>query len=188
MTSTASPYIPRTLHNASASLRAAPSACKRSVLDPTLSMTNPDKQHMWIDCENNGQSQAWETAKYIWRKATDRQWPAITTGMVRGANALSFKDDLTKDSERLRILISVTIWSIWKSRNENSINNRDVTPNKTTGTLRELIRELIRKSWNSIRFMEGGIRLRRQRAIKVLWAEGRLTNFDPKTGSLVDLT
>ena len=36
--------------------------------------------------------------------------------------------------------------------------------------------------------MEGGTRLRRQRVIKVLWAEGRLTNFDLKTGPLVGLT
>jgi len=71
-------------------------------------------------------------------KTTDRQWPAITTGLIRGATVLSFKDDFTKDSERLRILISMTVWSIWKSRNEKSINNRDVTPNETTGTLREL--------------------------------------------------
>ena len=116
----------------------------------------------------DGQTQAWETAKHIWRKTTDRQWPAIATGLVRGATALSFKDDLTRDSERLRILISMTVWSIWKTRNGNSINNRDVTPNETIGTQRELIRELIRKSWNPTRFMEGGIRLRRQRAIKVL--------------------
>ena len=42
MTSVASPYIPRTLRNASASLRAAHSTRKRSVLNPTLSMTNSD--------------------------------------------------------------------------------------------------------------------------------------------------
>ena len=36
--------LPGTLRNASASLRAAPSACERSMLDQTLSMTNnPDK-------------------------------------------------------------------------------------------------------------------------------------------------
>lgn len=27
-----------------------------------------------------------------------------------------------------RILISMIIWAIWKSRNKNSINNQDVTP------------------------------------------------------------
>jgi len=42
MTNIASPYIPRTLHNALASLWAAPSACKHSVLDLTLSITNSD--------------------------------------------------------------------------------------------------------------------------------------------------
>jgi len=42
-----------------------------------------DKQHMWIDCENNSQTQAWETAKYIWTKTTDTLWivsPVVRTG------------------------------------------------------------------------------------------------------------
>jgi len=96
----------------------------------------------------------------------------ISTGLIRGTTTLSFKEDLSKDSERLCILISMTIWSIWKSRNENTINNRDVTLGETTGILEELIRDLIRKSWNLTGFMEGREKLKRQCAIKVLWAEG----------------
>jgi len=164
--------------------RAHCSFCKKKGLPDTIE----SEQHMWIDCENNGQSQAWETSRRIWRKTTDRPWPIISTGLIRGTTALSFKDDLSKDSERLRILISMTIWSIWKSRNENTINNRDVTPGETTGLLEELIRDLVRKSWNSTRFMEGRQKLKRQCAIKVLWAEGRLTDFDPKEGPSVDFT
>jgi len=131
--------------------RAYCSFCRKKGLPDTIE----SEQHIWIDCENNGQSQAWETSRRIWRKTTDRSWPVISTGLIRGTTALSFKDGLSKDSERLRILISMTIWSIWKSRNENTINNRDVTPGETTGLLEELIRDLIRKSWNSTRFMEG---------------------------------
>jgi hypothetical protein len=41
------------------------------------------------------------------------------------------RNDYSKDSERLRILISMTIWAIWKSRNKNSINDQDVAPSET---------------------------------------------------------
>ena len=80
---------------------------------------------------------------------------------------------------------NTAIWQGWKKK--NTINNRDVTPGETTGLLEELIRDLVRKSWNATRFMEGRQKLK-QRAIKVLWAEGRLTDFDLKEGPSVDFT
>jgi len=86
----------------------------------------------------------------IWGKTTSRTWPNMTTDLIRGITAQSFKEDLTKDSERLRILVSMTIWAIWKSRNKNTIQDQVVTPNETRETLKELIRDIIRKSWNSM--------------------------------------
>jgi len=82
----------------------------------------------------------------------------------------------------------MTIWAIWKSRNKNSILDQDVAPSETREVLKELIRDLIRKSWNATRFMEGGRRLTRQRAFKTLWADGRFADFNPKTGPSVDFT
>jgi len=79
----------------------------------------------------------------------------MITDLIRGITALSFEDDLTRDSERLRILVSMTIWAIWKSRNKNTLQDQVVTPNETRETLKEMIRDIIRKSWNSTRLMEG---------------------------------
>jgi len=56
-------------------------------------------EHIWLECENNGQSQAWRTAETIWHKLTTRNWPPISMGMLRGAAAISFKNDYSKDSE-----------------------------------------------------------------------------------------
>ena len=77
---------------------------------------------------------------------------------------------------------------MWKSRNKNSILDQVVAPSETREVLKELIRDLIRKSWNATRFMEGGRRLTRQRAIKTLWAARRFAVFNPKTGPSVDFT
>jgi len=79
------------------------------------------EQHMWLECENNGQSLAWDMVKNTWNKATTRTWPNVSLGLIRGTAAISFKRDFNKDSERLRILISMTIWAIWKSRNCDNI-------------------------------------------------------------------
>ena len=73
--------------------------------------------------------------------------------------AISFIDDHNRDSERLCILISMTIWAIWKSRNKNSINNQDIATNETREVLKDLLSDLVRRSWNATRFIEGGRRL-----------------------------
>ena len=85
-----------------------------------------------------------------WRKTTDRQWPNISMGLIRGVAALSFENDLSKDSERIRNLISMTVWTIWKSRNKNSINDQDISQAEIRETLKELISDMIRKSWNAM--------------------------------------
>ena len=67
------------------------------------------EEHLWLECSNSGQAQAWKFTKRIWRKTTNRNWPIITMGLIRGAAALSFEKDTSNDSERLRTLISMKI-------------------------------------------------------------------------------
>ena len=54
------------------------------------------EQHMCLDCENNGQALAWETAKNF--------------NIIYGAKLT--RNDHSKDSERLHALISMTICAI----------------------------------------------------------------------------
>jgi hypothetical protein len=145
-----------------------------------------NEQHIWLECENNGQAAAWEIARAMWERTTSKVWPNISLGLIRGTAALTFENDYRKDSERLRILISMTVWAIWKSRNKYSINDQDVAPIETGETLKELIREQVRKSWNATRFMKGDRRKNSQDALRTLWAEGRLAKFDLKTGPIVE--
>jgi len=134
--------------------RAHCSFCKRVNNEETIK----SKQHMWQDCKNNRQTQAWEMTRKIWQKCTLRPWPLLSIGLIRGSPALSYENDFNKDAERLWTLISMTIWSIWKSRNKNTILNQVITSNKTRETLEELIQDLIRKSWNATHSMDEGRR------------------------------
>jgi len=101
---------------------------------------------------------------------------------------MAYENDFNKDAERLRTLISMTIWSIWKSRNKSTILNQDVAPNETRETLKDLIQDLIRKSWNATRFMEEGSRKIRQRELRKIWADKKFASFDAKTGPTIDLS
>ena len=144
------------------------------------------EQHMWLECTNSGQAQAWETTEKIWRKSTERDWPPITLGLIRGSAALTFEKDTNKDSERIKILISMTIWAIWKSKIKISINDENVPIHETTQTLKAQISNLIRNSWNATCFMEENRKASRRQGIRKLWADERLTNFDPERGPEVD--
>jgi hypothetical protein len=146
------------------------------------------EQHLWLNCENNGQRMAWIMAENVWKKTTSRNWPVLTTGLIKGASAITFENDSNKDSERLRILISMTIWAIWKSRNKNTISDQDVAQQEATETLKGLLTDLIRKSWNATRFMEDARRAIRQRYLCKLWADKRFADLDLKTGPTVDFS
>jgi len=73
----------------------------------------------------------------------------------------------------------MTIRSIWKSRNKSTILDQDVTPKETRETLKELIKDLIRKRWSATRLLEEGERITRQREIRKIWADKNFANFGP---------
>jgi len=146
------------------------------------------EQHLWLECENSGQAQAWNTTRELWHKSTTRDWPDTNLGLIRGTAALTFDHDMNKDSERLRILISMTVWAIWKSKIKISIQNQDVTPNETTQILKGLLTDLLTKSWNATRFMEEDRKLKKQKKLRKLWAEKKLTKFDPLAGPQINFT
>ena len=96
------------------------------------------------------------------------------------------KKTIAKTPKRLHILISMIVWAIWKSRNKYSINDQDIAPIKTGETLKALIWEQVRKSWNATRFMKGDRRKNSHDVIQTLWAEDCFAKFDLKTGPVVE--
>ena len=80
----------------------------------------------------------------------------------------------------------MTIWAIWKSKIKNSINDENVPIHETTQMLKAQISNLIRNSWNAMCFMEENRKASRRQGIRKLWADERLTNFDPERGPKVD--
>ena len=69
-----------------------------------------------------------------------------------------------------------------------AVSNQDIAPTETGEDLKELLCDLVRKSWNATRFMEGGTRLDRQHDLRTLWADKQLVDFDIKTGSTANFT
>ncbi|KAJ7601415.1 hypothetical protein B0H17DRAFT_969783, partial [Mycena rosella] len=84
-----------------------------------------DLEHILLKCKRPGQAQIWALAKDLWlRKHTS--WPELSIGGALGCGLAAFTDEkgraLPGTSRFYRILISESIFIIWKIRNESVIS------------------------------------------------------------------
>ncbi|KAJ7181112.1 hypothetical protein C8R46DRAFT_1319730, partial [Mycena filopes] len=86
-----------------------------------------DLEHILLKCRRPGQAQIWDLAKDLWHKKHP-EWPELTLGSILGCGLASFTDEkgrpLLGASRLYRILISESMFLIWKIRNNCVINRR----------------------------------------------------------------
>jgi ribonuclease HI len=89
-----------------------------------------DLAHILVGCRSPGQELIWKAAKSLWLEK-EAHWPTISLGTVLGCGLAEFRDDrgkLKRGTQRLyRILISESVYLIWKIRNDRVIS-RDGEP------------------------------------------------------------
>ncbi|KAJ6517684.1 hypothetical protein DFH09DRAFT_940328 [Mycena vulgaris] len=89
-------------------------------------------QHILFECACPGQAIVWSLAGELWKKKYDVPLPPPSMGMVLGSPLTSFEGETrTKPSgvNRLyRILISESVYLIWKLRNESVIQKEGAAP------------------------------------------------------------
>jgi hypothetical protein len=129
--------------------RAYCTACEENEVTEVLE----DETHLWIGCPYNGQKEAWEAAKDIWKRVSAKEWPALSVGLLRGIGAIELKDEsgkplMTSDSKKLKILITASIWAIWKTRNRRSISNVHTAPEDSVKELLNILKDLSKKLAN----------------------------------------
>jgi hypothetical protein len=69
-----------------------------------------------------------------------------------------------------------------------SPKDQDVAPNETTQILKELLSDPVRKSWDATRLMKTSRKENKQQALRKLWAEKRMTEFDPGSGPHINFS
>ncbi|KAJ7930300.1 hypothetical protein B0H13DRAFT_1595499, partial [Mycena leptocephala] len=93
-----------------------------------------DLEHILLKCKSPGQSQIWALAKELWLKKFPK-WPELSLGGILGCGLATFTDDKGKSlpgaSHLYRILISESLFTIWKVRNHRVIseNGGPLSPN-----------------------------------------------------------
>ncbi|KAJ7715583.1 hypothetical protein B0H16DRAFT_1339649, partial [Mycena metata] len=85
-----------------------------------------DLEHVLIKCRRPGQSEVWSLARNLWMRKCN-SWPEPSLGSILGCGLATFRDERGKNSPGLarlyRILVSESIFVIWKIRNDTVINH-----------------------------------------------------------------
>ena len=82
-----------------------------------------DLAHILLKCKAPGQNEVWEATRELWRHKHP-QWPELTVGTLLGCGLARFQSTRNAAGiQRLyRILISESMFVIWKLRNERVIH------------------------------------------------------------------
>lgn len=88
-----------------------------------------DLEHIVLKCRRPGQSLVWSLAKDLWLRKHP-SWPELSLGTILGCGLATFSDekghDLPGTARLYRILISESLFVIWKVRNESVISRTGV--------------------------------------------------------------
>lgn len=141
------------------------------------------EQHIWLDCPFNGQTEAWEEAKSLWERTSAWPWPQLNIGTLRGIGALTTTDEQGKPSkdmstERIRSIISITIWAIWKTRNNHAIQEKHTQTTDAKNLFIEILKENITKCWNALKFENERARSKKSIRLRKIWADGTIVNLE----------
>lgn len=102
----------------------------------------------------------------------------MSLGLIRGAGALALTSEKTdtalsmkrnQDAERLKILMTTTVWAIWKTRNLKTIQGVPVRKSEASRLLIELLTADITNRWNAIKFLSKKQQTRTTRKMIGLW-------------------
>jgi hypothetical protein len=86
------------------------------------------------------------------------------------------------DTNRLQILIALSIWAIWKARNKRAMDPEG--PNDAKNMFIESLKDIITKTWNATSFDTKKRRPMQEARIQALWGEiatlqrGKSPTFD----------
>jgi ribonuclease HI/exonuclease III len=112
--------------------------------------------HILIYCDRHKAKELWKEINKIWTQTTEEQWPTVSPGIIRGLGTVKFRDKDGKDQlekEKLyKILVSTTIWTVWKERNTRRIEQPQFRADLQK-TWAENLRKKIKCEFNKIKLL-----------------------------------
>jgi len=116
-------------------------------------------EHILILCEESGQKELWKIIKTKWEKETGSEMDSINIGMIMGIGAVEAKRTNKMDqdtaTELLRKIVALTVWVVWKERNERIFNEEEMSPDRLIARwTKEITKEIRMDLWEKTTWKE----------------------------------
>ena len=124
-------------------------------------------EHILLLCEESGQKELWDVVKEMWKKETGVEMIQVNIGLIMGIGCLEIENSKKMEqkaaTELFRKLVLITIWVIWKERNDRIFNEKEVSPRRLlVRWVKELKREIKFDLWE-------GVVWKKKKANKKIW-------------------
>lgn len=112
--------------------------------------------HILLDCEENNCKEIWEESKKLWSKIErEKEWEQPNIEIIKGIGAYRKQQENGKPdkgtTKRYQILVTETIWTIWKIRNNRIFNNKKLPKEANKDIWKETMRRIILIHWEMIK-------------------------------------
>ena len=113
-------------------------------------------EHILTGCEVSGQREIWTVMSEKWSQEAGVDAIKINMGLVMGMGSIELKDivKMRKDTAiRLwRKLVAITVWTIWKDRNDRIFNEKEASPERLMSKWKAEVKNEVRLDlWSKIR-------------------------------------
>ena len=112
-------------------------------------------EHILLKCKESGQEELWNIVRTKWKQETGEDMMALSMGVIMGIGCIEIPKtwilERTAKTSLFRKLVLLTVWIIWKERNDRIFNEKDVLPQRLIAKWeREIKREIKIDLWEKV--------------------------------------
>lgn len=136
--------------------------------------------HILLECRWTHQNKAWDYIGEIWKtinkvENNNNEWKKPSIGLIRGIGAVQIKKGERADkglTSLYKILITETVWILWKGRNERVINDNHIDEKEILWKIKDRLVERMQLDWLKIKWTEKRKREKARNELKEIWCRG----------------
>ncbi|KAM6496395.1 hypothetical protein JOM56_009101 [Amanita muscaria] len=132
------------------------------------------EEHILLECVINHAPRIWQRVAKLWKDTTEEEWLQPNISIIRGIGSIKFPSQVKKcnrmsQTELYRTLVTLTVWTLWKNRNNRIFNEKEISMGSLAKVLDQEIKDEILIEWEKTRHMDWDKRALMQHKVLEKW-------------------